>query len=101
MQDVGRVVPVLYQEPFRRGYTDWEPNSDDFLTDLRGALESGAAGWCFHNGQEKAGKQPARSFDMRSKRLFDQLDSEEVKVVTAAAGLVRLWQPSTISGARR
>jgi hypothetical protein len=51
----------------------------DFLEDLRGAMESGAAGWCFHNGAQRGtpGEQPRRSFDLSTLRLFDQLDSEE------------------------
>jgi len=36
LHDLGRVVPVHHQEPFRRGYRprEWEPGTDDFLTDL-------------------------------------------------------------------
>lgn len=83
MKEVGRIVPVHYQEPFRRGYTSWEPVATDFLTDLRGALSGGAAGWCFHNGGQrtKPDEQPRRSFDLRAKRLMDQLDEEEMRVV--------------------
>ena len=79
-----RIVPVHYQEPFRRGYSPWEPTAADFLTDLRGAVAGGAAGWCFHNGSERRSpdQQPRRSFDLRVKRLFDQLDPEERKVAT-------------------
>ena len=50
MKKIGRSAPVHYQEPFRRGYDGREPISAAFLTDLRGALTGGAAGWCFHNG---------------------------------------------------
>jgi hypothetical protein len=91
MKQIGRVVPLIYQEPFRRGYTAWEPTAADFLTDLRGALAGGAAGWCFHNGAQTntADKEPRRSFDLHTKRLFDQLDKEEQKVAAAAATLVR------------
>ena len=34
----------------------------------------GAAGWCFHNGDERAAKdgRPRRSFDLREKRLFEE-----------------------------
>src|SRR5229473_3130713 len=80
---VQRVAPVHYQEPFRRGYNRWEPTANDFLTDLRGAVAGGAAGWCFHNGSERSwpDSQPRRSFDLQAKRLFDQLDPEERKVV--------------------
>ena len=83
MKEVGRIVPVHYQEPFRRGYTSWDPVATDFLTDLHGALRGGAAGWCFHNGgqRSKRDEQPRRSFDLRAKRLMDQLDEEEMKVV--------------------
>lgn len=85
------VAPVHYQEPFRRGYEPWQPTADDFLTDLRGALAGGAAGWCFHNGSERASQdnQPRRSFDLRAKRLFDQLDPEEQKVVSGAKMVIR------------
>ncbi len=90
MREIGRVVPVHYQEPFRRGYEQWEPVAADFLTDLRGAVAGGAAGWCFHNGTQRSapGQQPRRSFDLRNRRLFDQLDAEEQKVVAEAAKVV-------------
>ncbi|MBI3463980.1 MAG: DUF1080 domain-containing protein [Planctomycetes bacterium] len=83
MKDIGRVVPVHYQEPFRRGYGKWEPPAEAFLTDLSQARAGGAAGWCFHNGDQKSqpdGK-PRRSFDLREQRLFEQLDDEERKVL--------------------
>ena len=87
MQQIGRVVPVHYQEPFRRGYTAWNPVTADFLTDLHGAIAGGAAGWCFHNGSQRTtpDHEPRRSFDLRTKRLFDQLDAEERKLVGLAA----------------
>jgi beta-glucanase (GH16 family) len=90
MKQAGRVVPVHYQEPFRRGYTQWEPVAADFLTDLRGAVAGGAAGWCFHNGTQRNApqQQPRRSFDLRDRRLFDQLDEEERKAVAEAARAV-------------
>ncbi len=86
-KQAGRLVPVHYQEPFRRGYTGWDPTSADFLTDLRGAIAGGAAGWCFHNGGQRDSQdgEPRRSFDLRNKRLFEQLDSEERKVVERVA----------------
>ncbi len=89
-------VPVLYQEPFRHGYAGWEPTAEDFLTDLRGALGGGAAGWCFHNGSERRSPehQPRRSFDLRAKRLFDQLDPEEQKVVTGVKAVVAASTPT-------
>jgi len=91
MKDLGRMVPVHYQEPFRRGYNKWQPKSADYVADLRGAKAGGAAGWCFHNGDEKAGAegQPRRSFDMSEKRLFDQLDAQELKAIEAARGLIK------------
>jgi hypothetical protein len=90
MKELGRLVPVHYQEPFRRGYQSWEPTADDFLADLRGALAGGAAGWCFHNGQQRGTPDncPRRSFDLREQRLFDQLDAEELKVVAGAKALL-------------
>ena len=83
MERLGRSVPVHYQEPFRRGYGAWQPAAEDFLADLRGAIAGGAAGWCFHNGSQNGApaSQPRRSFDLRERRLFDQLDGEELKVL--------------------
>jgi hypothetical protein len=79
----GRVVPILYQEPFRRGYQEWEPPAEDFMRDLEGARDGGAAGWCFHNGATRSANdgRPRRSFDMRDGegRLFEQLDAEELR----------------------
>jgi hypothetical protein len=80
IRKLGRVVPVHYQEPFRRGFTKgWEPTADDFVTDARAALAGGAAGWCLHNGDERhvPDHRPRRSFDLREKRLFEQLDEVE------------------------
>jgi hypothetical protein len=87
MKQLSGEVPVHYQEPFRRGYEGWEPAAADFLTDLRGARQGGAAGWCLHNGQQRGtpGNLPARSFDLREKRLFDQLDAEEQNAAAQAA----------------
>jgi len=84
MKELPRIVPVHYQEPFRRGYSrGWEPTAADFITDARGAKAGGAAGWCLHNGgqRDKPESKPRRSFDMREKRLFDQLDKEEKKAL--------------------
>jgi len=94
MKEIGRVAPVHYQEPFRRGYTQWEPSAADFLTDLRGAVAGGAGGWCFHNGTQRNApdQQPRRSFDLRHRRLFDQLDSEERRFVAEAAAHLPPWQ---------
>jgi hypothetical protein len=85
MNQLGRVVPVHYQEPFRRGYGGHSPDVNDFVTDLRGAISGGAAGWCFHNGDTRDAKdgQPRRSFDLTSRRLFEQLDKVEKTAVAA------------------
>ena len=81
MEEEGRLVPVHYQEPFRRGYNPrgWEPPASGFLADLDGAIAGGAAGWCFHNGDQKDRPEgrPRRSFDLRDGALFEQLDAEE------------------------
>lgn len=57
MQELGRSAPIMYQEPFRRGYERWQPSTDDFLTDLHGAKAGGAAGWCFHNGGQRGAEE--------------------------------------------
>ncbi len=92
MKELGRIVPVHYQEPFRRGFTPkrWQPNTEDFIVDFKGALESGAAGWCLHNGDQKDKPQskPRRSFDMRVSRLFDQLDKQEMAFIRQMKALV-------------
>jgi len=79
MKELNCAIPVHFQEPFRRGYGKWSPAMTDYLTDVRGAKASGGAGWCFHNGAERdtAEGQPRRCFDLRQRRLFDQLDKEE------------------------
>jgi hypothetical protein len=79
MKDLGRAVPHHYQEPFRRGFGSWQPQAEDYVTDLQGALAGGAAGWCWHNGDNRAAKdgRPRRSFDLRANRLLTQLDEEE------------------------
>jgi hypothetical protein len=76
-------VPLHYDEPFRRGFGNYEPTAQDFITDLQGAKAGGAAGWCFHNGHSKdtPDGQPRRSFDLRQRRLFDQLDEDERKLM--------------------
>jgi hypothetical protein len=107
MQEMGRAAPVHYQEPFRRGYDRWEPMAADFLTDLRGAVAGGAAGWCLHNGTQRDAPdgQPRRSFDLCSRRLFDQLDSEEQKVLAQASAIVAgasvQIYPPTVGSANR
>jgi hypothetical protein len=90
--ELDRPAPVHHQEPFRRGYTGgWEPDAEDFLTDLRGAIDGGAAGWCLHNGSQRntPDNQPRRSFDVRQKRLMDQLDQEERNFVSAARSALK------------
>lgn len=88
----GCVVPVHYQEPFRRGYdAGWKPSADDFLTDLAQARAGGAAGWCFRNGDQRGAddSRPRRSFDLRDGRLFEQLDAEEQRFVARLAEQAR------------
>src|SRR5262249_5795127 len=79
MKGLGRRVPLHYQEPFRRDFGKWQPRAEDYVTDLKGALAGGAASWCWHNGDNRAARdgRPRRSFDLRDKRLFEQLDEEE------------------------
>jgi len=93
MRKIGRIVPVHYQEPFRRDFNPsrFQPSADDFATDLKGSIDGGAAGWCFHNGDNRPADdgQPRRSFDMRKRRLFDQLDQEERKAIAATSRIIR------------
>lgn len=93
MGELGRVVPLHYQEPFRRGHGSWEPCAEDFAADLEGALRGGAAGWCFHNGAQggSPGGAPRRSFDLRRSRLFDQLDEEERRALALLAQTATAW----------
>jgi CubicO group peptidase (beta-lactamase class C family) len=78
MAELKLTAPLHYQEPFRRGFGKYQPVAADYATDLRGAIEGGAAGWCFHNGDDRGDpKGRRRSFDMRKQRLFEQLDEEE------------------------
>ena len=88
MRELGRVVPVHYQEPFRRDFSKgWQPTAEDFVTDLRGAIQGGAAGWCFHNGDNRWSRdaRPRRFFDMRTGRLFEQLDAAELEALEKLA----------------
>jgi hypothetical protein len=91
MRKVNHLAPLLDQEPFRRGYIDWQPTTADFITDLRGAIEGGAAGWCFHNGSQRGrpDEQPRRSFDLRILPLVDQLDAEERKFIEQAGSRLK------------
>jgi len=80
MRQIQREVPVHYQEPFRRGFsTRWEPTADDFAADLNQAIQGGAAGWCFHNGdrRDRPDGAPRRSFDLSVHGLWEQLDPQE------------------------
>jgi hypothetical protein len=81
IREIGSVVPLQYDEPFRRGYGSWEPTAADFQADLQACRRAGAAGWCFHNGDTHAtpDRQPRRSFDLKAHTLFEQLDAEERK----------------------
>lgn len=84
MRKLGRVVPVHYQEPFRRGYDKgWQPSADDFLNDLAQSRAGGAAGWCFHNGDQRGAAEgrPRRSFDLSEQSLLAQLDAEEQQFI--------------------
>jgi hypothetical protein len=89
LKQIGSLVPLHYQEPFRRDYDNWQPDAEDFLADLRGAINGGAAGWCFHNGagRDVSGNSLRRCFDLRSKKLFDQLDVEERKFLDAVTNV--------------
>jgi hypothetical protein len=90
MRALGRVVPLHYQEPFRRGYSTWQPAAADFLADARGARAGAAAGWCFHTGDERSRPdgRPRRCFDLRDGSLFLQLDREERSAVDQVAALL-------------
>jgi len=92
LEKLGRVMPVHYQEPFRRDFGKWQPKAQDFLTDLRNSIRGKAAGWCFHNGdaRNQDDGRPRRSFDMRDPegRLFDQLDADEKSVVEQVASIL-------------
>lgn len=94
-EEAGRVIPVHYQEPFRRDYSrGWEPIASDFLADLDGAVRGNAAGWCFHNGSNRHTEdgRPYRSFGMSQRGLFAQLDREESDVVETSALVIEQAQ---------
>ena len=79
MRGFERVIPVHYQEPFRRDFSKgWQPKVEDFATDLRGAIKGGAAGWCFHNGDNRWGPdaQPGRADHQDGHRRGLQLQLE-------------------------
>jgi hypothetical protein len=90
MKALGCPVPIHYQEPFRRDYGKWRPRAEEYGTDLRGALAGGAAGWCWHNGDNRTAKdgRPRRCFDLRENRLFAQLDNEDRTVLHLLSGVI-------------
>ncbi len=87
MTNLGWRIPIHLQEPFRRGYTSYNPVEDDFLRDCNGGKLAGAAGWCLHNGANGTGA-PYRSFLMSDAqgRLYAQWDSVEVYVTNELTG---------------
>jgi hypothetical protein len=93
---LGKELPVMHQEPFRRGY-GFSPEVKDFLTDLEGAVRAGAGGWCFHQGDVRKAPdgRPRRSFDLRDGPLFSQLDDVEKQAISQMAASVK-----TASGTR-
>ncbi|MCA9059707.1 MAG: hypothetical protein KDA85_14470 [Planctomycetaceae bacterium] len=95
-QQLSIAVPVHHQEPFRRGYANWEPQTADFVTDLRGAMSGGAAGWCFHNGASRTSEdgEPRRSFDLRHKSLIEQLDDQEREFIQQVPRILADRQPA-------
>jgi hypothetical protein len=97
LREAGHGAPLHYDEPFRRAYGEWEPEAKDFLRDLEGAMAGGAAGWCFHNGSARSASdgQPRRSFDLRERRLIDQLDAEEKKALEAVRKLRGAGRPGS------
>ncbi len=94
--ELGRTVPVHYQEPFRRDFNahQFQPTADDFFTDALGALRGGAAGWCLHLGDNRAAedRRPRRDFDLRPEegRFFDRIDDVERRVIAEVAGKLGL-----------
>ena len=93
MPGLGQAIPVHYQEPFRRGFRphEWEPTAEDHLVDLGGAIAGGAAGWCFHNGDQRDHPEtkPYRSFNLREQRLFDQFDDEDRNILNGILSIHR------------
>src|SRR5437762_13567367 len=98
MKELGREVPLHYQEPFRRDFGKWQPRAEDYVTDLKGALAGGAAGWSWHNGAGRAANDglPPRSRALRAQRLFHHLDEGHLRPLPLLArGL-----PAAARGAR-
>lgn len=91
-REVGHPAPVHLQEPFRRDYGAWQPDAEGFLSDLRGAVTGGAAGWCLHNGSNRHADdgEPRRSFDLHEGRgpFVDTLDDVERDVLARMAQVV-------------
>ncbi len=65
-------VPVYNDEPGRRYYLGQMPRAADFIAGATSSCESGAVGWCFHNGE---------SFDLRTGDLSQRIDGEERAVM--------------------
>ena len=91
MKEIGRLLPVHYQEPFRRGFGKWQPAAGDYVNDAAAAKAGAAAGWCFHNGDERHGAdgRPRRSFDLRGQSLFEQLDPVELEALKSLEKAMR------------
>ena len=86
LRERGKAMPVHYQEPSRRDFIDskgnkWQPSGEDLIVEMENSRQGGAAGWCFHNGDNhfSPDRKPERSFDLRGERLFPQFDAEERK----------------------
>ena len=95
MKDLGpRRARSTDQEPFRRGFALLGArNWTTYLTDLRGALAGGAAGWCLHNGDQRLRPGGPPSPLVRPPRphgLFEGLDPVEAR---AAEQLPTLTDP--------
>ena len=96
MKQLDRIVPVHYQEPFRRDFSGKQnPTAADFVADL--AAARGAAGWCFHNGDNRkaADGRPRRSFDVSRQTMFAQFDEEERKFLATLLKPPGASQPQT------
>jgi hypothetical protein len=100
MEEVGKRAPIHLQEPFRRGYNEFDPKQDDFYRDDSGAKIAEAAGWCLHNGSTRgrgtAGERPQRSFGMARARLYDQLDAVEKEVSDNISDVIGGNDPSVL-----
>ncbi|RLE65711.1 MAG: hypothetical protein DRJ38_03295 [Thermoprotei archaeon] len=72
LNSINKSLPIYLQEENRRGWGGFWPTKDQFLTALRQAYESGAAGWVFHTDA---------GFDLSSGSIFTFLDDVEKEVV--------------------